>query len=272
MTMDGCRKLTLAGAFLFSGLVGCTSTKNNQIAADAPLPPPSTKNSIYVPEPPDESVKKEGPLAASTLLLVANMRVDAVAKDPNRPAADREANLKSAREIYQDVLSREPRNVEALLGLGTLYQVSGEQEKLKEIEQRATTLHANNAKVWEWAAVRQAQAKNWEAASNSYHKAVKLDPENRLYRIHLGFTLARNSRYAEGYEWLSRSMRESEARYNLAKVMIHNGDEDKAKMELRLSLRADPSFKASTEKLASLQNSGPAERSDIQTASHEESR
>ena len=267
--MDGCWKFTVAGAILFSGLVGCTTTKSKSNLTDVPPPPPTSKNSIYVPEPADESAKKEGPLAASTLLLVANMRVDAVAKDPNRPAADREANLKSARELYQDVLAREPRNVDALWGLGTLYQVSGEHDKLKEIEQRATSLHANNAKVWEWAAVRQAQAKNWEAACVSYHKAVQLDPENRLYRIHLGFTLARNGRYAEGYEWLSRSMRESEARYNLAKVMLHNGDDDKAKMELRLSLRADPSFKAAGEKLASIQNSPPTERSDVRTASHQ---
>lgn len=271
--MDGCRKLIVAGTFFVSGLVGCTSTKNSTTPLDIPPPPPTTKNSVYVPEPADDSAKKDGPLAASTIILVANMRVEAVAKDPNRPAADREANLKSARELYQNVLTREPRNVEALLGLGTLYQVSGEKDKLKEIEQRATSLHANNAKVWEWVAVRQAQAKNWEGASASYHQAVKLDPENRLYRIHLGFTLARNGRYAEGYEWLSRSMKESEARYNLAKAMLHNGEEDKAKMELRLSLRADPSFKAAGDQLATLQNSAPGERpTDIHTAGHQEPR
>lgn len=270
--MDGCWKLTVAGAFLFSGLVGCTTTKSNPVATNAPPPTPSTKNSTFIPEPPDETAKNDGPLAASTLLLVANMRVEAVAKDPNRPAADREANLKSARELYQDVLTREPRNVEALLGLGTLYQVSGEHDKLQEIEKRATTLHANNAKVWAWVAVRQAQAKNWDAACLSYHQAVKIDPENRLYRIHLGFTLARNGRYAEGYEWLSHSMKESEARYSLAKAMIHNGHDDKAKAELLLSLRADPGFKAAGDQLANLKNIAPSERSDVHTASHQESR
>ncbi len=269
--MAGCWKFTVAGVILFSGLVGCTSTKSKSNLPDAPPPPPTSKNSIFVPEPANESASKDGPLASSTIILVANMRVEAVAKDPNCPAAGREANLKSAREMYQDVLAREPRNVEALLGLGTLYQVSGERDKLREIEQRATRLHANNAKVWEWAAVRQAQAKNWDAACASYQQAVKLDPENRLYRIHLGFTLARNGRYAEGYEWLSRSMKESEARYNLAKAMIHNGDEDQAKVELRLSLRADPSFKAAGDQLASLQTASST-RSDIRTTSHEELR
>ena len=150
-----------------------------------------------------------------------------------------------------------PKNVDALLGLGQMYQVTGELDKLREIERRATTQHPQDAKVWAWVAVRQAQTKNWTEAAQSYHQAVKLDPENRVYRIHLGFTLARAGRYDEGYEWLSRSMREADARYNLAQMMIHNGDVDKARMELRLCLKADPKLKAAEDELASLANKSP---------------
>jgi tetratricopeptide (TPR) repeat protein len=230
----------------------------------------AAKNQVFVQEPPDEPEKK-GPLSSKTKLIFASMRVEA-AKDPNRSSADREPLLKMARDIYQEVLAAEPYNVDAILGLGQLYVVSGEMEKQQEIEHKAIKLHPKDPKVWEWVAIHQAQRKDWEGACDSYQHAVKLDPDNRMYRKHLGFTLARAGRYTEGYEWLNRSMREPEARYNLAMMMVHNGDLDKAKMELRLALRADPNFQAAGERLASLQKAEPNGGSDIRTVGHQERR
>jgi tetratricopeptide (TPR) repeat protein len=252
--MDGRRKLVFAGGLVALGLAGCTTTKPT--APEAP-PPQLGKNSIYVPEPADDPEKKDGPLACSTMVLFANLWVEMVAKDPNKPAAEREQLLNKARTVYQDVLQREPKNVDALLGLGQMYQVAGEADKLREVEQRLISQYPQNAKVWAWVAVRQAQAKNWDAAIESYQHAVKLDPENRVYRTHLGFTLARAGRYPEGYEWLSRSMREPDARFNLAKMMIHNGEVEKARAELRLCLKADPEMKAAGDLLSALANGLP---------------
>jgi len=264
--MDGRWKLGFAGGLIVSGLMGCTTTKPNSAIPEAPPPIQTGKNSIYVTEPADDdSVQKDGPLAASTQILFASMWVESVGKDPNKPAAEREKLLAQAKKIYLEVLANEPKNVDALLGLGQLYHVSGETDKLLEIEKKASSLHAQNAKVWAWVAVRQAQVKNFEAAVESYQRAVKLDPDNRMYRIHLGFTLARGGRYAEGYEWLSRSMREAEARFNVAQMMIHNGDVEKAKMELRLSLAADQNFKASGDLLAKISNPNAPAGTDIKT-------
>jgi tetratricopeptide (TPR) repeat protein len=270
MTMDGRWKVGVAGGLILSGVIGCTTTKPSSVI---PEPPPVTagKNSVYIPDAADDSDKKEGPLACSTLILVANIWVEDVAKNPNKPAADRDRVLNRARMVYQEVLQREPKNVDALLALGQLYLVSGEADKVREIESKAASMHAQNPKVWAWLAVRQAQSKNWEAAAESYQRAVKLDPENRTYRIHLGFTLARTGRYSEGFEWLSRSMREAEARYNLAQMMLHNGDEEKARMELRLALKADPNFKIASDQLAYLQNGSHRSGSDVRTVGHSES-
>jgi tetratricopeptide (TPR) repeat protein len=255
MTMDGRWKLAFAGGVLLTGLVGCTTT-NEPPGLPTPEQFPVGKNSVVIPEPTDEGEMKDGPLACSTLVLFANMWVDDVAKNPNKPAAEREQSLNKALRVYQDVLAREPQNVDALFGLGQLYHVTGEVDKLREIEKKAMSLHSQNPKVWAWVAVRQAQAKQWDRAVESYSQAVKLDSENRKYRIHLAFTLARSGRYAEGYDWLSRSMGEAEAHYNLAQMMIHNGDIEKARVELRLALEADPGFKVAAEQLMTLANSG----------------
>jgi tetratricopeptide (TPR) repeat protein len=257
--MDGRRwTLAIAGGVVLAVQAGCTLFRAAPTVPDQPPPPPSSsvKNSVYVPEPEDDGVMRDGPLLPSTQMLFAKAWVDGVAKDPNLPAAERDHRLSGARQIYQDILHRDPKNVDALLGLGDLYQVSGEMDKLREVQQKATTLHANNAKVWAWVAVRQGRDKHFDAAAESYRKAAKLDPENRMYRILLGCTLAHARRYGEGYECLSRCMREPEARYNLAGLMAHNGDVDRAKQELRLALKADPNFAAAAAKLTALSD-GP---------------
>lgn len=264
--MDGRWRLVLVGGMV-SGLMGCnifSSKKGPEVVFHQPPPPPPGANSVYVPEPADDGPAKQGPLAPSTMVVFANAWVDAIAKDPNKPAAERERLLAQARQAYQDVLHREPKNVDALLGLGHMYQVTGELGQLREVEQRAMSQHPNSAKVWAWVAVRQAQNKNFDAAIESYHRAVELDPENRLYRIHLGFTLARTGRYEEGYDWLKKSMRQAEARYNLAMMMIHNGDTEKAREYLHAAIRVDPAFSPAKDQLLAL----TAGSSDVRSAGY----
>jgi len=249
--MDGRWKVALAG--VFAGLVGCTTTTPPGSFPAPPPPPPSTaKNSVFVPEPPDDGEQKTGPVAASTKVLYANMCVESVARDPSRPAPDRERSLGLARQIYQEVLAAEPKNLEALTGLGEMYQVTGEQDRLDEVITRVTKFYPNDARAWAWVAVKYAQAKNWTRAVDAYGRAAKFDPDNRTYRIHLGLTLARAGRYDEGYGWLSRAMREAEARYNLAMIMLHNGDAERGRAELENCLKADPNFGPAAEQLAAL--------------------
>jgi Tfp pilus assembly protein PilF len=266
--MDGRWKWALAGGALV-GLVGCSTTDNPPPF----VPPPNMvgQSSVFVPEPPDDSVAKEGPVSPATVLIYAGLCVETLQKEPNKPAAEKEQVIARARHLYHEVLHRDPKNVDALLGLGGLYQVTGEMEKMREVEARAKSMHATNPKVWAWVALRRAQAKDFEAAIAAYHQAVTLDPDNRQYRIHLGLTLARAGRYDEGRDWLMKCMREGEARYNLAMMMLHNKDMEKARMEFNLVLHADPSMVAAKDQLLAMAATGAAAiRSDIKTVSHEE--
>ena len=135
-----------------------------------------------------------------------------------------------------------------------------------DIEQRLKTEHANNPKAWAWVAVREARVKNFDAAAECFHEAVRLDSENRQYRIHLGLTLARARRYEEGFEWLKRSMKQAEARFALAKMMIHNGDTEQAREYLHAAMRADPTFMPAKDQLMALTIGG----SDVRTVGYEE--
>ena len=107
--MDGRWKLALAGGVL-AGLVGCTTTTPpNPFPAPAPAPAQTGKNAVFVPEPPDEGPKKTGPLAPVPCSCSPEQWVESVAKDPNKPAADRERLLGQARQAYTDVLAEDPQ-------------------------------------------------------------------------------------------------------------------------------------------------------------------
>lgn len=265
-------KFALAGGVLAAS-VGCRSTPT---APALPVPPPAPSSSvsktIMVPEPTDDAnSSKTGPLAPTTLILFADAALDNVQKEPGLAAPDRERLLTKARQLYTEALIQEPKCAEALMGLARMYQVTGETAKVAETEARLKSLHAKNPKVWAAIAVRHGQAKEWDAAAECYHTAAKLDPDNRMYRIHLGFTLARGGRYEEGYAWLSRSMRETEARYNLSMMMVHNNQPEKAREQLRLTLQLDPAFKPAADQLASLTAGDKAPPpTNIRTVAHEE--
>jgi len=61
-------------------------------------------------------------------------------------------------------------------------------------------------------------------------------------------------------------MRQAEARYALAKMMIHNGDTEKAREYLHAAMLADPSFLAAKDELMAL----TASSSDVHSAGFEE--
>ncbi|HVK15117.1 MAG TPA: tetratricopeptide repeat protein, partial [Gemmataceae bacterium] len=244
-----------------AGLFGSLTT------ASPPAAKANAKAAVFSAETPDDG-KKDGPLAPATLVTFANTCVDAVANDPNKPAAEREQMLARARDLYQQALAREPKSVDALLGLGRMYHISGEAAKVAEVERRLKAEHPKDAKVWGWMAVRAGQAKQWDTAIQCYHTAAKLDPDNRVYRTHLGFTLARVGRYREGYEWLKTSMKEANARYSLAQMQIHNGHVEVAQEELARALEAEPGFKPARDQLMAL-SGGAAAAPGVRTVGHD---
>ncbi len=239
-------------AVSLSSSVGCSLFEKKTVLPNLPAAPvtANTPKSVTVTEPTETaSVKKEGPLDNSTMIIYANNTVEVVARDPSRSPADRERMLSQAKSIYNDVLKKDPNNLEALMGLGSIYQVTGEADQLAAIETRAMKLHPKDGKVWSWIAIRQGKAKDWDHAAESFHKATECDPDNRMYRIQLGFTLARGRRYDEGFEWLRRSMRTHEAHFNIAQMASHNGDTGRASEELRKCLKLEPTYTHAQEML-----------------------
>jgi tetratricopeptide (TPR) repeat protein len=218
----------------------------------------------------EERRGKNDPIKTETLIAVATVRIQA-AVDPNRSTQEREELANHARLAYQKVLTREPKNLEALRGMARMYAVLQDKGKCLEWYRRAEQAHPKNADLmFEMGKTLGSHFKDKDAMIACLQAAAKLAPENRTYRNELGFTLALAGRYDEAYEWLIRTMSEAKARYNLAGIAEHNGQSQQAKMQLALALKADPSHEPSKEMLAAIgaQRDTPME-TPIRSVSHE---
>src|SRR5207249_11722910 len=111
----------------------------------------------------------------------------------------------------------------------------------------------------------------------SLHDALPiLDPSNRTYVKNLGFSLAKNGRYDDSLACFMRIMEEGQARYNLARLLHYEKQDDLSRLQIQMALQANPKLTAaqsllaqldgrgsSTISAASVANSGPSVGIDI---------
>jgi tetratricopeptide (TPR) repeat protein len=238
--MDGRLSLVLAGG-LFAA-VGCNSTsKRPGDLAQAGEPP--TAKSIHVasnvPPPPAEPQRTN--LKPSTYLSMGALTEQA-AEETERPQAERDGFRHQARQSYQKALQVDPKYAPAYIALGASYMAEGDRAQAQAMFQKAIELAPNDAALWSDLGTIQAKGKDWTAAITSYSRAAQLDPGNRPLETRLGLTLARAGRYEDSLNVLAKVMPEAEARYNVARMMKHNGEDTAADVQIKLALKADPSF------------------------------
>jgi tetratricopeptide (TPR) repeat protein len=259
MTMDGRRKLVLAGCFLASA-VGCNTTpKQPTTVAQTPAFTSAQPTKTYPPAEPTRSNLKP-----STYVSMGGLTEQA-ADEQDRPATEREALRRQARQSYQKALQVDPKYAPAYVALGESYLNGGEREQAQEMFKKAIEIAPNDAGLWAELGAAQAKAKDWPNAVASLSRAVQLDPSNKPMEQRLGFTQARAGQYEDALNTLAKCMSEAEARYNVARMMKHNGQTDAADQQLQLALKANPEFDAARQMLM---DGGPIADGGIQQASY----
>ena len=101
-------------------------------------------------------------------------------------------------------------------------------------------------------AMAHAQWKDWAGAAAWCEFALKIDPENLGIRKTLAFCLARSGKWDEGFAVMCGSSPEAQARYLMARVLEHQKQPEASRLQLRLAVKADPSYVPAREFLAGL--------------------
>jgi Tfp pilus assembly protein PilF len=244
--MDGRWKLVVAGGML-AGAFGWNTTPKqpgDQLAqAQAAKAQQIAKAPPQPVEPPRTSLKP------ATYVSMGGLTEQA-ANEQERPQAERDAFRHQARQSYQMAIKVDPKYAPAYVALGESYMAGGERDQAQAMFKKATEVAPTDAGVWSELGAAQARCKDWPAAVASLNRAVQLDPGNKPLETRLGLTLARAGKYEDSLNALAKVMPEAEARYNVARMMRHNQQNDAADVQLQLALRADPEFQMARDMLA----------------------
>ncbi len=272
-----CRKLMWLGGLAIAGLVGCShratirdgdpysavSASGDRIKApDSARPVPvqrseSSKDVSKVLDARPESCVKIGDLKAE------------IALDPNRSDADRALAVRQAKDAYNRALQLDPKHLSAWIGLARLHMWLNEYEPALSAYDAALAKYPKNASVWYERGMCMAREKKLDQSVPYLAKAAQLEPSNALYTKGLGLMLARLGRGDEAVRTLLKSLPEADARYNVARMMEHIGNQQESRRQLTLALKANPNHQPT---LALMTGPSPEETATeplVQT-SHEE--
>jgi type II secretory pathway component GspD/PulD (secretin) len=180
------------------------------------------------------------PVTPESLVAIANVQLDAALDEKTAPGS-KEGLLDNARKGYQKALQRDPKSKVALRGMAEFYARTGDREKAVEMYKKCLTLYPE-AEIAHDVAVAHARWKDWAGAVSWCEYALKIDPENRTAKKTLGFSQAFAGKWDAAFATLCQIMPEAQARHNLAGLLDQMGQTDQSKDQLRLALKADPTY------------------------------
>lgn len=132
--------------------------------------------------------------------------------------------LAEARESYGKVLAEQPKNIEAILGMARLDQMSGLMADAEERLKKAHKLSPKDPRVLAAYGNFHAAQQNWPAAIEKLQAAVKQTPDDPRYQFLLAVALARSGDIDAAYPYFVRSVGEAQAQFNIGYVLYEKGD------------------------------------------------
>jgi tetratricopeptide (TPR) repeat protein len=248
--MDG-RLLSTCLALFFLAAVGC---RNTQTTAQMP---PGTGGSMieraFTKSPPGpikstapvetvDAKENKTPLKSETVAVFAELQVDATFNNEELTPQERDQRLDEARQKFQKALQQDPKNIEALRGLGRLYTRLGDRDRAAQVYQTAIQAHPRNHMLAHEAALSYGRFDNWEMALQLWQHALSIDPDSRKYPRMIGLAQARLGNYEAGFSTMMKVCGEAEARTVMARELLDAGQTEAGRQQLDLAMKADPTF------------------------------
>lgn len=174
-----------------------------------------------------KSAKKELKKADRTLLQFARWREDM-------------GDLAEAKQQYQNILTDNPENADARLGIARVEFATGRVAEAVDILMATARLHPDRADVWVELGRMQSEREQWGQAVQSLTKAIELEPSSQSARYQLGLALARSDRLDEARPHLVASVGESASLYNIGYVLYEADRFAEAEHWFRLALDSHP--------------------------------
>jgi Flp pilus assembly protein TadD len=164
--------------------------------------------------------------------------------------------IAEARQSYENVLTSNPNNIDALLGLARVEQKAG---RLAEAEKRylqVMQLNPDSARAKHVVGQYYAEQKRSNEAIELLEEAVDVEPSNPSFRYDLGMALVNAGQTNEGLSHIALTVGEAEANYNIGYLLDEMGKSQEALPYLKHAVELKPELKQAQDLLAGIRSAG----------------
>jgi tetratricopeptide (TPR) repeat protein len=139
-------------------------------------------------------------------------------------------NYIDARKSYQSALQKDPKSVDALLGLARLDELAGRHAEAKVTLEKAAKLGPKHPALLVAYANMYAKEDRWDLAVDSLRTAVDESPDDLNLRFQYATALARSGNIDDSLVEYTRAVGPANAHYNIAFILAEAGS-DRAAMD-----------------------------------------
>ena len=247
--MDGRISIWFIAVSFAVGSAGCVTTRN-ETPSGVPGEVPVSKK--------DDGTKR--PAQARTEIEFGKLKEADADSELGTKNPDAQARARDdARKAYQAALKTEPNNIDAMRRLAKVYAKMGDYDRAFETYKNALAKYPKDAELWYDLGKCHNRRKDFAQSIPCFNEALKIDPENRVYLMELGFTLAYRGQVDQGLAVLIRAQGAALAHYSLARVLIQRDQLAEAHQHLQVALRENSNLTEAREWLATLEGASAAQ-------------
>lgn len=184
-------------AAVLAGASGCVTTVEERLADG------TIKVSRYYPW---NSPQKNSSKPSSTLSLAYGQLME------------QQGHGTEARGWYEETLKRNPRSVDAIVGLARLDSQAGRTEEARKRLNEAEKMDPKSATVQAAIAQFHADRKEFPEAMSRFQQALATAPDNQSIRTQYAQALAHSGSYDQAYAQFAQAVGEPAAHYNLGLI------------------------------------------------------
>jgi Flp pilus assembly protein TadD len=223
--------LGLAACTGLGMLAGCRTTDQNGVAESTPrsLFRPKFLNASASQMAGAEEEEVLPPLKDTTELSLAYARW-----------MEDVGNLVEARRKYTEVTESKPKNIEAILGLARIDQMSGRPHEAEQGFLKALKLDENSPVALHALGQFYASQERWPEAVKQLNRAMLSAPTEKKYRYDLAVALVHNGDVNTALSHFVRTVGDAEAHYNVGLILHEEGRLDEAADQMLRAVTKKP--------------------------------
>jgi len=155
-----------------------------------------------------------------------------------------------ARKSYEQVLAKNSKSIEAVIGLARLDQVAGRTVEAEAGFQKAIKMEPRSAPALDALGQFYVEQKRWNEATATLQKAMAAAPQEKAYQFHYGIALGKAGRVSEAVPLLVASVGSAATHYNIGVILHEQGDLAASEEEFASAVMENPRMQQAQQWLA----------------------